>query len=181
MVISAPSGAGKTTIAKAMLQKFPSLSFSVSATTRGRRDGEVGGKDYLFLSQEEFQKRVLNGDFVELEEIYGNWYGTLKSEIARAAAEGRQLLFDVDVKGGISIQRHYPHALMIFIRPPSVEVLVERLRNRRTEDEATVERRMQRVRMEMELGASFGHSVVNDDLADAIAQVESLIASYLVE
>jgi guanylate kinase len=179
VVISAPSGAGKTTIAKAMLVRFPSLSFSVSATTRLRRDNEVDGRDYIFLTETEFLRRVENDEFVEREQIYGNWYGTLKSEVARAAREGRHLLFDVDVKGGLAIKRAYPDALMIFIKPPSIETLLERLRNRRTEDEATVERRMKRVTMEMEMGTAFTHAVVNDNLDAAIASVEQLITQYL--
>src|SRR5512140_1643597 len=118
VVISAPSGAGKTTIARAMLERFPSLSFSVSATTRPRREAEIDGRDYFFLSRQEFERRIAAGEFVEWEKIYGDYYGTLKAEVARAAAEGRGLLFDIDVKGGLSIKRQYPHALLIFIRPP---------------------------------------------------------------
>jgi guanylate kinase len=179
VVISAPSGAGKTTIARAMLAAAPSLSFSVSATTRPRRGNEQDGVDYFFLTREEFLRRRDAGDFVESEEIYGNLYGTLKSEIDTALAAGRHLLFDVDVKGGLSLRRQYPDALLIFIRPPSMEVLKRRLIARGTEDEATVNRRMERVAMEMERGNSFTHQVINDELARATAEVEALVTTYL--
>jgi guanylate kinase len=179
VVISAPSGAGKTTIARAMLTAHPALSFSVSATTRPRRENEREGVDYFFLSREEFLRRRDAGEFVESEEIYGNLYGTLKSEIDKALAAGRQLLFDVDVNGGLSLQRQYPDALLIFIRPPSLEVLKQRLSARGTEDESTVSRRMERVAMEMERASSFTHQVVNDELERATAEVEALVNEYL--
>src|SRR5512132_1952414 len=142
IVISAPSGAGKTTIAREILKRNPSLEFSVSATTRPVRTGEEHGRDYFFLTREEFERRVHAGEFVAREEIYGNLYGTLKSELERALRNGRHLLFDLDVKGGLSIKRQYPDALLIFIEPPSMEVLRQRLQNRRTEDAATFARRM---------------------------------------
>jgi guanylate kinase len=179
VVISAPSGAGKTTIARAILAANPTLSFSVSATTRPRRDNEQNGVDYFFLTREEFLRRRDAGEFVESEEIYGNLYGTLKSEIDKSLAAGRHLLFDVDVKGGLSLQRQYQNALLIFIRPPSLEVLKARLMARGTEDEATVNRRMERVAMEMERGRSFTHQVVNDELTRATAEVEALVDMYL--
>jgi guanylate kinase len=179
VVISAPSGAGKTTIARAMLERFPSLSFSVSATTRARRPAETDGRDYFFLSREEFERRVASGEFVEWEEIYGNLYGTLKAEVVRAAREGRHLLFDVDVKGGLSIKHHYPHALLIFIRPPTVEALRRRLEERKTEDASTLERRMARVAMELELGLAYDHQCVNDRLAEAVEDVARIVHAYL--
>jgi guanylate kinase len=179
VVISAPSGAGKTTIARAVLAAHPTFSFSVSATTRPKRDHEHDGVDYFFLSREEFLRRRDAGDFVETEEIYGNLYGTLKSEIDRALAAGRHLLFDVDVKGGLSLHARYPGALLIFIRPPSLDVLRQRLVNRGTDDEAAVDRRMERVAMEMERGRSFTHQVVNDELARATAEVDALVTEYV--
>jgi guanylate kinase len=179
VVISAPSGAGKTTIARALLERCSSLSFSVSATTRPRRPAEIDGRDYFFLSRPEFERRVEAGEFVEWEEIYGNYYGTLKAEILRAGAEGRNLLFDVDVKGGLSIKRHYPHALLIFIRPPSLEALRRRLENRNTEDARTLEQRMERVAMEMDRGRAYDHTCINDDLPRAVAEVEQIVEPYL--
>jgi len=179
VVISAPSGAGKTTIAHAMLAAFPSLSFSVSATTRPQRENETEGKDYFFLSRAEFERRVAAGEFAEWEEIYGNLYGTLKSEISRAAKERHHLLFDVDVKGALSLKRLYPEALLIFIRPPSIEVLIKRLRDRKTEDEETFARRMERVAMEMTKADQFDRVCVNDDLERAIAEAKNIIEQYL--
>ena len=179
IVISAPSGAGKTTIAREILKRNPSLEFSVSATTRPRRIGEEHGRDYYFLSREEFERRVRAGEFVEWEEIYGNLYGTLNAEIERALRNGRHLLFDVDVKGGLSIKRRFPDALLIFIEPPSMEVLRKRLQDRHTEDAAAFARRMERVAMEMETGKAFDRHCVNDDLTRAVADVQALVQEYL--
>ena len=179
VVISAPSGAGKTTIARAVLAAYPALRFSVSATTRPVRTNELHGRDYLFLSREEFLRKVDAGEFVEWEEIYGDYYGTLKAEVDRALRGGQHILFDVDVKGGLSIKRAYPAACLIFIRPPRVEDLLERLRNRKTENPETLTRRMERVPMELALGASFEHQVVNDTLERAIEEVKAIVAAYL--
>jgi guanylate kinase len=181
IVISAPSGAGKTTIAREILKRNPSCEFSVSATTRPKRAGEVNGHDYFFLTREEFEQRVRAGEFVEWEEIFSNLYGTLKSELERALLNGRHLLFDVDVKGGLSIKRQYPEALLIFIEPPSLEALRQRLQNRHTEDAATLARRMERVAMEMETGKAFDRHCVNDDLARAVEDVQALVQEYLTK
>jgi guanylate kinase len=176
IVISAPSGSGKTTIARAIMQKYTGMLFSVSATTRSPRKGEVDGRDYFFLSRDEFQKRVRAGELVEWEEIYGDYYGTLKSEVDRALERGSVMLFDVDVKGGLSIKRTYPEdSLLIFIKPPSFDALQHRLLNRKTEDEATIKRRLDRVPMELEQGNLFDWQVVNDDLQAAISRVDEII------
>ena len=180
VVISAPSGAGKTSIARSVLLAHPAFTYSVSATTRPRRPEEEHGRDYIFLTRDEFLRRVAAGEFVEWEEIYGDYYGTLKKEVERALDAGRHVLFDIDVKGGLSIKRHYPEACLIFIRPPSEEILLERLRKRKTEDQNAIARRMERVPMELELGGSFAHRVVNDTLDRAIAEVEKIVASYLM-
>jgi guanylate kinase len=180
IVIAAPSGTGKTSIAKEILRTHPGLQFSISATTRKKRPGEEEGKDYFFLDRTAFERKVSAGDFVEWEEVYGDCYGTLKAEVDRALGNGKHLLFDVDVKGGLSIKRHYPGALLIFIRPPDVDTLLERLRNRHTEDEATINRRMERVPMELEKGKEFDYQVVNDDLARAISEVQSIVEHYLL-
>jgi guanylate kinase len=179
IVISAPSGCGKTTIARAIMQKYPGIIFSVSATTRQPRAGEMNGKDYFFLSKDEFQRRVQAGDLVEWEEIYGNFYGTLKSEVDRALQRGAIMLFDVDVKGALSIKRTYPvDSLLIFIKPPSFEVLKQRLLNRKTEDEATILRRLDRVPMELDKGNEFDWQVINDDLQTAINRVDEIIREH---
>lgn len=178
-MISAPSGSGKTTIARAIMQKYPRMLFSVSATTRSPRTGEADGKDYFFLSRDEFRRRVENGDLVEWEEIYGDYYGTLKSEVDRALGRGSVMLFDVDVKGALSIKRVYPNdSLLIFIRPPSFDTLQQRLVNRKTEDEATIRRRLDRVPMELEKGNEFDWQVVNDNLQSAIEKVDGIIRDH---
>jgi guanylate kinase len=179
IVISAPSGSGKTTIARAIMQKYPGMLFSVSATTRPPRAGELEGRDYFFLSKEEFQRRVAMGALVEWEEIYGNFYGTLKSEIDRALRQGTIMLFDVDVKGALSIKKTYPDdSVLIFIKPPSFEALQQRLLNRKTEDAATIRRRLDRVPMELEKGSQFDWQVVNDDLKIAVARVDEIIREH---
>lgn len=179
IVISAPSGSGKTTIARAILQKYPGMLFSVSATTRPPRTGEIDGKDYFFLSKDEFQRRVQQGDLVEWEEIYGNYYGTLKSEVDRALQRGVIMLFDVDVKGALSIKKAYPNdSVLIFIKPPSFEALQQRLLNRKTEDEATIRRRLDRVPMELQKGSQFDWQVVNDNLQTAINRVDEIIREH---
>lgn len=179
-VLSAPSGCGKTTIAKAILAAHPEFLFSISATTRQKRNGEIDGKDYFFLSREEFEARKANGDLVEWEEIYGNYYGTLRSEVVKALEQNKPMIFDIDVKGALSIRKHFPHAAtLIFIAPPSIEELRARLLNRKTETPETLQRRMERVAMELEMQKEFDYVVVNDDLQRAIAEVETIIAQQL--
>lgn len=179
IVVSAPSGAGKTTIVKALLAKHPSMLFSVSATTRPRRETEVEGRDYFFLERQDFDRRIAAGELVEWEEIYGNLYGTLKSEVEKALTTGRTMLFDIDVSGGLSIKRMYPDdSVMVFIKPPSIEVLRDRLLNRKTEDKATFKRRMDRVAMELGMASRFDYQVVNDNLEHAIAEVDKLVVEH---
>jgi guanylate kinase len=179
IVISAPSGCGKTTIARAILQKYPTMLFSVSATTRAPRTGEQDGKDYFFLTKEDFQRRVQAGELVEWEEIYSNYYGTLRSEVDRSLNRGKVMLFDVDVKGALSIKKHYPHdSVLIFIKPPNFEVLKQRLLNRKTENEATIKRRLDRVPMELDKGSQIDWQVVNDDLQKAIDNVDHIIRQH---
>ncbi len=176
IVISAPSGCGKTTIVRATAARNPGMRVSVSATTRRRRNGEVNGSDYYFLSNEEFQEKIKRDELVEWEEIYGNYYGTLKSVVEGALNEGTILLFDVDVNGGLSIKRKYPNdSVLIFIAPPSIEEAVNRLRDRKTESEEDLQRRVERMPMELEKGKLYDFTVVNDRLERAIAHVEEII------
>jgi len=181
IVVAAPSGSGKTTIARSILKRNSLLRFSVSATTRPKRRGETDGVDYFFLKPEEFRHHVDAGHFVEWEEIYGNLYGTLKSEVDAALRQGKHLLFDVDVKGALSIKRAYPEACLIFIRPPSVLVLEERLRARLTEDAEALHRRLERVPMELAQASLFDWQVVNDLLPRATEEVQMIVENHLLK
>ncbi len=176
IVISAPSGCGKTTIARELLRRHPEIEFSVSATTRARRRGERAGKDYFFLTKEEFTSKVQHGELVEWEQIYDDYYGTLKSEIDRALNGGTRMVFDVDVKGALAIKRKYPHeAILIFISPPNMQVLKQRLARRKTESAASLQKRLDRVPMELAQEKNFDFSVVNDDISRAVEEVESIV------
>jgi guanylate kinase len=177
---AAPSGGGKTSIIKPLLKKYPEIEFSVSATTRSMRPGETDGKDYYFLSKPEFERLIGEGGFVEHEFFFDNHYGTLKREVDRALKAGHSMIFDVDVKGALSIRRMYPNeSVLIFIVPPSIDVLEQRLRTRGTEDEQKVRTRLQRAAMEMETGKQFDATVVNDDLERAIADADRIITKHI--
>jgi len=176
IAFSAPSGAGKTTIVKNLAEKYPhELVISVSATTRARRPQEKEGVDYYFLSKQEFEEAIAQGKFLEYEEVHGNYYGTLIETVETHRKQGKTVLFDIDVKGAMSVRRYYPQALLIFIKPPSDEELVRRLKDRRSEDEATIQRRLQRLKFEYEQAERFDHIVINDQLEETIAEVERLI------
>ncbi len=177
IVLSAPSGAGKTTITRRILDQHPAeVMFSISATTRAQRPGERDGVDYYFVSREKFEELISVGSLIEYEEIFGNYYGTPSSEIERAKQMDKRLLFDIDVKGGLSIRRKYPEeSLLIFIAPPDLLTLERRLRDRKTEPEETIRRRLERAEMEMAMADQYDHLVVNDDLDEAVAKVEEII------
>jgi len=175
IVFSAPSGAGKTTIVKLLLEKHSGLSISISATTRAKRPLEKDEHDYYFLDSVQFKKAIDENKFLEYEEVHGNIYGTLKEKVDNAVQSGKTVLFDIDVKGAKSIQNAYKDALLIFIKPPDKDVLRQRLTDRKSEDAETINRRLERLEYEYEQASFFDHIVINDDLSTAVAEVENLI------
>ena len=181
ILFSAPSGSGKTTIIKRLLQYFDCFEFSISATSRKPREGERDGIDYYFLSPEDFERRVQAGDFLEWEEVYaGTRYGTLKSEIDRIAERGKVVIFDVDVNGGLNIKRFFgDSAMAIFVMPPSIEVLEQRLRQRGTESEESIQKRLGRSPREPDEASRFDKTIVNDDLDRAVAETKAVIEMFL--
>jgi guanylate kinase len=175
IALAAPSGGGKSTIAAELMRRHPDIELSVSATTRPKRPVEIDGKHYYFITPDEFQRWIDEGRFIEWEEIFHNRYGTPKSEIDRVFRNGHSILFDVDVKGALSIKRQYPEALLIFIQPPSLEVLHDRLVNRKTESAESIRARVERVPMEMAMEKDFDYRVVNDNMERAVAEVERIV------
>ncbi len=179
IVIASPSGGGKSTLARRLFKKFPDMQFSISATTRKKRHGETYGIEYFFLTKEDFEKRISRGELAEYEEIFGNYYGTLKSEIDKAIIGGFVLLFDIDVKGALSIREHYPDdSLLIFIVPPSVEELERRLRKRGTESDEQIANRLARGEMELSFADKFDHVIVNDNIDRAFVELSDLAEKY---
>lgn len=176
LVLSSPSGGGKSTVAKFILENFKNFTFSISATTRQPRPGELKDIHYCFLSRDEFRSKIEENELIEYEEIFGNYYGTLKSTTNTILDGGRFLLFDVDVKGALSIKKHFPESsVLVFIAPPSMEVLETRLRNRNTENEEQLQKRLERSKDEMEYIEFFDHQIVNNELEDTLIQVEAII------
>jgi guanylate kinase len=180
IVLSAPSGAGKTTVAAHLLNTFSQLSFSVSATTRQKRPNEVHGKDYFFLSRQEFKNRIETGDLIEYEEIFGNYYGTLKSVVQNALERGEFLIFDVDVKGALSLQKYFPdETLLLFVAPPDMKTLEERLRSRRTETDEQIQQRLDRAEMEMGHKESFDKVLINTELSSTLKTATQIVEQYI--
>ena len=181
IIFSAPSGAGKTTIVKSLLANKLPLSFSISACSRQKRENEINGKDYHFLSIEDFKQKINEQAFIEWEEVYkNNYYGTLKSEIERIWNDKKHVVFDVDVVGGLNLKKHFGNnALAIFIQPPSMDVLIERLRNRATESEASLNKRINKAKHEMTYSPSFDSIIINDQLEKTIEVAEKKVKDFL--
>ena len=181
IIFSAPSGAGKTTIVKSLLANKLPLSVSISACSRQKRENEINGKDYHFLSIEDFKQKINEQAFIEWEEVYeNNYYGTLKSEIERIWNDKKHVVFDVDVVGGLNLKKHFGNnALAIFIQPPSMDVLIERLRNRATESESSLNKRINKAKHEMTYSPSFDSIIINDQLEKTIEVAEKKVKDFL--
>ena len=183
IIISAPSGSGKTTIVKEILASGLNIEFSVSAASRQPRMNEVNGRDYYFLSVDEFKEKIEKDEFLEWEEVYpGSFYGTLKSELQRIWDKGNHVIFDVDVKGGINIKKYSPeNALAIFIKAPSIEELEKRLRNRLTDNEETILKRVAKAEYELSFAPKFDKIVVNDNLEKAVKETYETIKAFILD
>jgi guanylate kinase len=182
IIFSAPSGSGKTTIVKYLLTHNSNLGFSISACTRDKRGrNEANGKDYYFLTPEEFKKKIDDNEFVEWEQVYvGAFYGTLKSEIERIWNLGKHVLFDVDVNGGLSLKKYYgDNALAIFVKVPSMEILEQRLRSRGTDSEESISRRLFKVKFEMSFEDKFDVTLVNENLENTLIKAQQLVDDFL--
>ena len=177
IIISAPSGSGKTTICKYLQKLDSSINFSVSCTTRQKRANEVEGKDYFFITNEEFEKKINDAKFIEWEQIHGNfYYGTLKSTLEEAINEDKRILLELDVKGAMSVKKLYPNkSLSIFIEPPSVEVLKLRLEKRGTDNDERIIKRLERLESELSYKSNFDYHIINDDLDQAVNEIMSII------
>lgn len=181
LIFSAPSGSGKTTIVKHLLKNNPDLGFSISASTRDKRGRtEQDGKDYYFLTPEQFKQKIDNNEFIEWEEVYaGNFYGTLKTEIERIWKEGKNVIFDVDVKGGINLKKYFgDKALAVFVKVPSIEVLKARLKERDTESEESLSRRLYKAKFEMTFQDKFDVILVNEDLSKSLSEAQRIYDQF---
>jgi guanylate kinase len=182
IILTAPSGAGKTSITRYLLNKHPDrLAFSISAATRKARGSEKNGVDYYFLSEDDFKQKIQHEEFLEWEMVYeGKYYGTLKSEMNRIWSEGKVPLLDIDVKGAIHVEQQYPEAVLsLFIEPPSIDELKRRLRSRGTESEEAIEARVSKAAYEISFKHSFDHEIVNDNLERACAEAEKLVLAFI--
>ena len=180
VILSAPSGGGKTTIARALLARRPELGYSVSCTTRAPRPDEVQGRDYYFMTRGEFLAERERGAFAESAEVHGNLYGTLRSEVERVMAGGKHVVMDIDVQGAVQFIRAFPQSVTIFILPPSAAVLLERLKGRNTESAAQLAARLQSALQELQHVDEYEYVIVNDDLERAVASVESILDAEFV-
>ncbi|NEX14621.1 MAG: guanylate kinase [Prosthecochloris sp.] len=180
IVFSAPSGTGKSTVARKVLERVEGLEFSVSATTRSRREGEVDGKNYYYLTKKAFEEIIDSDGFIEYEHFFGNYYGTLLDKTEAAVASGKHMLFDLDVKGALNLKKHFPeNTLLLFLKPPSLQELKKRLDGRESEDEDALNERLKRAEFELSFAHQFDHEVVNDNLSRAVDEVTALITDFL--
>jgi guanylate kinase len=181
IIFSAPSGSGKTTVVNHLLKTIPELGFSVSATTRKPRENEVDGREYHFLEVADFENKIENGAFLEHEEVYkGIFYGTLNSEIERLWSEGKTVVFDVDVVGGLNIKKKFgEQALSVFLRPPSIDILMERLRKRSTEVEHQLQMRIEKAQFELQFEQQYDKVLINDKLEDTLLKAEEIVRNFI--
>jgi guanylate kinase len=181
LILSAPSGAGKTTLVNHLLQSRSDLAFSISATTRPARGKEQNGVDYHFMSVETFKQHIAQNDFVEYEEVYpGRFYGTLYSEVERIFADGKTVVFDIDVQGGKTLKENYPdQSFAVFIKPPSISDLKERLIGRGTDSKTDIDVRVAKAAEEMQMSAYFDYVLVNDDLTASMLELEMVVSKFL--
>ncbi|TVR90293.1 MAG: guanylate kinase [Saprospirales bacterium] len=181
IIITAPSGAGKTTIVKHLKSNFPELEFSVSATTRPKRIGEKHGRDYYFLTKDKFVEFIGEKAFLEWQEVYpGQFYGTLHSEVGRITDRGKSILFDIDVQGAMNLKQEFKgKSMAIFIKPPSLQILMDRLRNRGSESNEQLRKRIIKLKEELSYESAFDRVLINDDLSNALKEAESIVDEFL--
>ncbi len=182
IIFSGPSGSGKTTIVQHLLKKHADkMAFSISATTRSRRGAEENGKDYYYLSAEEFRKKIENDEFLEWEEVYsGRYYGTLRKEVERLWSQGKNVVFDVDVEGGLNLKSQFrDKALAIFVMPPSIKILEERLHSRKTDSPESISRRIEKAEKELKTASLFDKFIINETLENALRDAEKIVGEFL--
>lgn len=181
IIVAGPSGSGKTTIVRHLLGVYPRLAFSISACSRQKREDETDGEDYYFLSVEQFKEKIDKGEFLEWEQVYpGSYYGTLRSEVERLWRAGRDVIFDIDVKGAMNLKKHYPgNSITIFIQPPSLETLEDRLKKRKTETPEFFQQRIKKATEELSYSNQFDKLIQNNDLQIAFKEAEKLVGEFL--
>ena len=179
IAVSSPSGGGKTSIVKKILKDLPEIVFSISVTTRPKRSNEVNGREYFFVSEEVFEQKIKDEEFIEWERFYDYYYGTLKSFVEENINKGKTVIFEVDVKGALSLKKIYPQSFLIFIDPPSFEELVKRLKNRKTESAEDLQKRIDRAKMELSYKQDFDYIFVNDELHKVYKSVKDLIKEII--